>query len=194
MAYSKTTWVTGTTPISAANLNNLETQYDEATAYADTLVADLIPSGLVCMWDGLLANIPDGWVLCDGTNGTEDRINNYPIGIPDGTTNPGDSIGSKVKTTSGHNHNHASASTGEDGAHTHTISRTDSESLSRTLIEQGTSGSSINAVTQESHDHSNDPTAEDGSHDHSVPVNQSSTDTIIDIRPPSLTTAFIMKT
>lgn len=29
MGYSKTTWVTGTTPISAANLNNLETQYDE---------------------------------------------------------------------------------------------------------------------------------------------------------------------
>ena len=31
MAYSKTTWVNGTTPaINATNLNNLETQYDEA--------------------------------------------------------------------------------------------------------------------------------------------------------------------
>lgn len=31
MSYTKTTWINGTTPaISAANLNNLETQYDEA--------------------------------------------------------------------------------------------------------------------------------------------------------------------
>ena len=35
MAYVKTTWVSGVAPpISAANLNNLETQYDEAIAAA----------------------------------------------------------------------------------------------------------------------------------------------------------------
>lgn len=37
MGYTKTTWVTGTTPISAANLNNLETQYDEAVTAMRTV-------------------------------------------------------------------------------------------------------------------------------------------------------------
>lgn len=39
MAYTKTTWQdqpSTATPLSAANLNHLETQYDEAKAYADT--------------------------------------------------------------------------------------------------------------------------------------------------------------
>jgi len=29
-----------------------------------------IPSGVIVMWSGLLANIPSGWALCDGTSGT----------------------------------------------------------------------------------------------------------------------------
>jgi hypothetical protein len=43
MAYSKTTWVTGTTPVSAANLNNLETQYDDAVADSFTETDMFIP-------------------------------------------------------------------------------------------------------------------------------------------------------
>jgi hypothetical protein len=31
-----------------------------------------IPSGLIAMWAGVLANIPSGWHLCDGLNGTPD--------------------------------------------------------------------------------------------------------------------------
>jgi hypothetical protein len=31
-----------------------------------------IPSGLIAMWAGVLANIPNGWHLCDGLNGTPD--------------------------------------------------------------------------------------------------------------------------
>ena len=36
MTYTKTTWVSGVTPVSAANQNHLETQYDEAVS--DTLI------------------------------------------------------------------------------------------------------------------------------------------------------------
>ncbi len=29
------------------------------------------------MWSGLLANVPDGWSVCDGTNGTPDLRNRF---------------------------------------------------------------------------------------------------------------------
>ena len=39
-----------------------------------------IPVGGVIMWSGSVANIPTGWALCDGTNGTPDLRNNFVIG------------------------------------------------------------------------------------------------------------------
>jgi hypothetical protein len=32
----------------------------------------IITSGMIVMWSGSIASIPDGWVLCNGTNGTPD--------------------------------------------------------------------------------------------------------------------------
>lgn len=31
-----------------------------------------LPTGIIVMWSGLLSNIPSGWNLCDGANGTPD--------------------------------------------------------------------------------------------------------------------------
>ena len=31
-----------------------------------------LPAGIIAMWHGLIANIPSGWLLCDGANGTPD--------------------------------------------------------------------------------------------------------------------------
>lgn len=28
--------------------------------------------GIICIWYGVQANVPDGWTICDGTNGTPD--------------------------------------------------------------------------------------------------------------------------
>lgn len=36
------------------------------------------------MWHGLIANIPDGWVLCDGNNGTPDLRATFIKGAADG--------------------------------------------------------------------------------------------------------------
>jgi len=43
-----------------------------------------LPSGLIVMWSGLKANIPSGWVLCDGTGGTPDLRNRFIYGVGDG--------------------------------------------------------------------------------------------------------------
>ena len=38
------------------------------------------PAGLVCMWSGAIENIPAGWALCDGTNGTPDLRGRFIVG------------------------------------------------------------------------------------------------------------------
>lgn len=35
-----------------------------------------VPIGLIGLYSGLVADIPDGWALCDGTNGTPDLTDN----------------------------------------------------------------------------------------------------------------------
>ena len=39
-----------------------------------------IPSGLISMWYGLSIDIPEGWLLCDGTNGTPDLRGRFVVG------------------------------------------------------------------------------------------------------------------
>ena len=43
-----------------------------------------IPSGVILMWSGLIANIPSGWVLCNGQNSTPDLRGRFIQGAPDG--------------------------------------------------------------------------------------------------------------
>lgn len=39
-----------------------------------------IPSGVIVMWSGTEANIPSGWALCNGSNGTPDLKDRFVIG------------------------------------------------------------------------------------------------------------------
>lgn len=39
-----------------------------------------IPVGLISMWAGSIANIPTGWKLCDGTNGTPNLTDRFVLG------------------------------------------------------------------------------------------------------------------
>ncbi|MFC1767887.1 hypothetical protein ACFLZ2_05005 [Candidatus Margulisiibacteriota bacterium] len=39
-----------------------------------------VPSGVIVMWSGLIASIPSGWALCDGTNGTPNLRDRFIVG------------------------------------------------------------------------------------------------------------------
>ena len=39
-----------------------------------------IISGMIMIWSGSSDNIPDGWILCDGNNGTPDLTDKFVIG------------------------------------------------------------------------------------------------------------------
>ena len=68
-----------------------------------------VRTGTIRLWHGLLANIPTGYVLCDGTNGTPDLRSKFVKGAAIGQ-NPG-SIGGAAT--------HTHAQHVSDGAHTH---------------------------------------------------------------------------
>ena len=45
-----------------------------------------IPSGIIVLWSGLSSNIPEGYALCDGNNGTPNLTDKFVIGA--GSTYP----------------------------------------------------------------------------------------------------------
>ncbi len=67
------------------------------------------PTGMILMWAGAIVDIPDGYALCNGANGTPDLRDRFVIGAGD-TYDPDDSGGAV-------NHNHTFTGDG----HSHTI-------------------------------------------------------------------------
>jgi microcystin-dependent protein len=72
--------------------------------------------GGIVMWSGNIANIPEGWALCDGANGTPDLRNRFVVGAGD-TYSVGDTGGSADAVVVEHTH---TGSTDTVGTHNHT--------------------------------------------------------------------------
>jgi len=39
------------------------------------------PKGMIVIWNGLSTNVPEGWVLCNGENGTPDLRGKFVLGV-----------------------------------------------------------------------------------------------------------------
>lgn len=72
------------------------------------LEIESIPSGVVVSWYGDKANVPSGWAICDGTNGTPDLRDRFIVGA-------GNSY--SLKATGGANT--VSLTADQNGPHTH---------------------------------------------------------------------------
>lgn len=84
-----------------------------------------VPSGVIVMWSGTIANIPSGWALCDGgtytaPNGdpvqTPDLTSKFIRSVPNASTDPGSTSGSSTHTHSAGSYTASS--------HTHSFSGT----------------------------------------------------------------------
>lgn len=67
----------------------------------------MLNSGIILIWSGAIVNIPAGFVLCDGNNGTPDLRNRFVVGA--GDTYAVDDNGGSIQhthtfTTDGHTH------------------------------------------------------------------------------------------
>ena len=91
------------------------------------------PSGGIIMWSGAIADIPAGWVLCDGNNGAPDLRNRFIVGAVQ------DDVGTAKTTVKG-----SLMVTGGEDAHRLTVSEMPSHSHSalRTEKKVGDAGAS----------------------------------------------------
>lgn len=147
--------------------------------------------GLIVMWHGALADIPVGFQLCDGTNGTPDLRDKFILGSLPGE-NPGATGGSRTYPHTGTNVSdhaaltHTGTNVGDHAALTHS-------QPTESAVKIGTSsttGAPL-AHTHPSHtipSHSVTQPSQHGIQTHSVTQPNEHTD----VQPPYYKLAFIM--
>jgi hypothetical protein len=88
-------------------------------------VTGVIPSGVITLWSGSIVNIPSGWLLCDGTNGTPNLRDRFVIGA--GSTYAVAATGGSANAIVV-SHTHTATSTVTDPGHFHVTDGTLSSS------------------------------------------------------------------
>jgi microcystin-dependent protein len=66
------------------------TKYSDTKTIFDVINAntDTVPQGVIMMWSGAIVDIPTGYKICDGTNGTPDLRGRFVVGYDSRTTQP----------------------------------------------------------------------------------------------------------
>ncbi|GAA4276751.1 phage baseplate protein [Aquimarina mytili] len=154
-----------------------------------TYVDTRLPQGLISMWSG--NEIPTGWALCDGTNGTPDLRGRFIVGLNEnnndynkiGNTGGSEKVQLKVQEIPAHNH---TGNTSEIADHTHNISHPASGN---------DSGNGLKTITMDGETHGalNTKTKPAGKHKHSFTTNQTGGNQSHENRPPYFVLAYIMK-
>jgi len=154
-----------------------------------------LPRGVIVMWSGELANIPDGWALCDGgtytaPNGdrvtTPDLRDRFIYGVSAGE-NPGATGGASsysLTTAQLPAHKHGISA---DGAHTHDVLTGPPSDAQDTVVARPVS-TGYSEVEWRS-----GLTSGAGSHNHGGATGSTGSGASIDNRPSYYKLAFIMK-
>ena len=153
----------------------------------NTIRGALFPRGGIIMWSGSINNIPAGWALCDGSNGTPDLRDRFIVGAGGsynvGSTGGANSVALNTNQIPSHNHGAGDLKANSAGSHTHDY-RTNSSTSSASGIHSGyLSGSTTRQ------------TSSGGAHTHTISGNTSNTGggQAHENRPPYYALCFIMK-
>lgn len=153
-----------------------------------------LPTGIIVMWSGDLASIPDGWALCDGTQGTPDLSGRFIVSYDenDPAYNPiGDLGGQKYHTLTpsempSHRHSY-SGNTDSGGEHTHDFSDT-----AMGVVAGDERGDRDGGPYYTDYEPETEPAGNHG-HYYSGNTNYQGSNSAHENRPPYYTLAFIMK-
>ena len=176
----------------------------------------LVPPGAIIMWSGSINDIPVGWALCDGRNGTPDLRNRFIVGAG-GSYSVGNTGGSntvtlttsqipshshgagtlKTNTTGSHSHGAGTLKTDTTGSHSHEYRTNEKKATGAGLVSgylHGTSYEQTSSAGAHSHTISGN-TASAGAHTHTISGNTASTGGggAHENRPPYYALCFIMK-
>jgi microcystin-dependent protein len=138
-----------------------------ATSFTGTIAGSL-PIGGIIMWSGSISNIPSGWSLCNGANGTPDLRNRFIVGAGQ-DYNPGNTGGSNFITLTVaeipvHSHTGSTASAGAH-EHTGTAASAGSHAHSGTAASNGAHAHTGTAASAGAHAHTG-TAASAGAHAH----------------------------
>lgn len=147
---------------------------DSSTKFASTewvtkAASSSMPIGSIIMFNGLASEIPEGWNICDGTNGTPNLIGKFiKASSTAGETGGSDEIQLTIDNLPSHTHAFTGnkLSTSEAGGHTHTFRGAyglSDNADDRNVIVAG-------AVTDKI------TTSENGAHSHTIDMSGSSLD------------------
>lgn len=80
----------------------------------------MLPRGVILMWSGTIANIPTGYVLCNGTSGTPNLVDRFIVGAnqDDGGVAKTNITGSLTYVGGSYGHIHGFYGDGHDHAMT----------------------------------------------------------------------------
>ena len=161
----------------------------------------LVPPGAIIMWSGSINDIPVGWVLCDGRNGTPDLRDRFIVGAG-GSYSVGSRGGSNTVTLTtsqipSHSHGAGTLKTDTTGSHSHGYWTYERRATAAGLVSgylHGTSYEETASAGAHSHTISGN-TASAGAHSHTISGNTASTGggQAHENRPPYYALCFIMK-
>jgi len=179
------------TPINKALLQPIEDALGEVTRKLAGIEegARIVPSGLIAMWSGSVDNIPSGWALCDGSNGTPDLRDRFIVGAG-GSYNVGDTGGANTVTLNtsqipSHSHGSGTLTTHTAGLHRHRYP----------ALEEFAKVSGPGTIEFVNVGVTTGNTTEDGEHKHTISGSTSNTGggQAHENRPPYYALAYIMK-
>jgi microcystin-dependent protein len=165
----------------------------------------VLPPGGIILWAGRTDQVPQGWVLCDGQNGTPDLRGRFVVGW-----NPADTAYASVGKTGGVSqvvltpaqlpaHAHEGTTWG-DGTHYHVIEGTSANGLAwRPRWYRGDStvdldwGGGSNADPRDNQWRGEASTNDSGGHTHRFTTNVAGEGQPHENRPPYYVLAYIMK-
>lgn len=140
---------------------------------------------VMIQWSGSISDIPSGWALCDGNNGTPNLLNRFVKGTSSASENPGSTGGSDTYTISvaqlpSHDHN---GSTSSDGDHNHAVESEERQEASwANDLDAGGPYSGITSYT-----------TYNGNHGHTFSTYNAGSGSSVDSRPSFYEVAFIKK-
>jgi hypothetical protein len=138
---------------------------------------EALPSGVILMWSGSVASIPEGFVLCDGDNDTPDLRDRFVVGAG-GAYAVDATGGSADAVVVEHTHTGTASSA---GAHTHNVP-------------QGPTGESTNRITTgPTSGSANTATSSNGAHTHDLSIASAGESGTGKNLPPYYALAYIMK-